>query len=53
MITETRLFKYIENFTTKKWLFLDENSNIFFYISVQNLDCINSFEPPRWGGLNG
>ena len=29
-ITKTSLFKYTENFTTKKWNFLDKNSNIFF-----------------------
>ena len=28
-ITKTRLFKYIENFTTKNWKFLDKNSDIF------------------------
>ena len=38
-ITKTRLFKYIENFTTKKI----ENFQIkilifFFYISAQNID---------------
>ena len=29
IITKTRLFKYIENFTTKNWKFSDKNSNIF------------------------
>ena len=29
-ITQTRLFKYTENFTTKNWKFLDKNSDIFF-----------------------
>ena len=29
-ITKTRLFKYIENFTTKNWKFSDKNSDIFF-----------------------
>ena len=29
-ITQTRLFKYIENFTTKTWKFSDKKSNIFF-----------------------
>ena len=28
-ITKTRLFKYIENFTTKNWKFSDKNSDIF------------------------
>ena len=29
-ITKTRLLKYIENFTTKKWKFSDENFWYFF-----------------------
>ena len=29
-ITETSLFKYTENFTTKKWKFSDKNSDFFF-----------------------
>ena len=28
-ITKTRLFKYIEDFTTTKWKFSDKNSDIF------------------------
>ena len=28
-ITKTSLFKYTENFTTKKWKFSDKNSDIF------------------------
>ena len=28
-ISKMRLFKYIENFTTKNWKFLDKNSDIF------------------------
>ena len=51
-ITKTGLFKYTENFTTKKkkkiW---DKNSDIF-HISVQNIDCGYSLEPPRRGGSN-
>ena len=35
-ITKPRLFKYIENFTTKNWKFLDKNSDIF-HISAQNI----------------
>ena len=51
-ITKTRLFKYIENFTTKKkWKFSDKNSDIF-HISAQNIDCGYSLEPPRRGGSN-
>ena len=37
-ITKTRLFKYIENFTTKNWKFSDKNSDIF-HISAQNIGC--------------
>ena len=50
-ITKTRLFKYIENFTTKHWKFSDKNPN-FFPISAQNIDCRYSLEPPRQGGSN-
>ena len=50
-ITKTRLFKYIENFTTKHWKFSDKNSDIFL-ISTQNIDCGYSLEPPRRGGSN-
>ena len=50
-IMKTRLFKYIENFITKNWKFSDKNSDIF-HISVQNIDCGYSLEPPRRGGSN-
>ena len=50
-ITKTRLFKYTENFTTKKWQFSDKNSDIF-HNSAQNIDCGYSLEPPRRGGSN-
>ena len=50
-ITKTRLFKYIENFTTKHWKFSDKNSDNF-HISAQNIDCGYSLEPPRQGGSN-
>ena len=50
-MTKTRLFKYIENFTTKHWKFSDKKSdNIHF--SAQNIDCGYSLEPPRRGGSN-
>ena len=52
LITKIRLFKYIENFTTKNWKFLDKNSDIF-HITAQNIDCGYSLEPPRRGGCNG
>ena len=32
------LFKYIKNFTTKKWKFSDKDS-VIFHISAQNIDC--------------
>ena len=34
------------NFTSKNWKFSDTNSDIF-HISVQNIDCGYSLEPPR------
>ena len=50
-ITKTSLFKYTENFTTKKWKFSDKNSD-FLYISAQNIDCGYWLELPHWGGTN-
>ena len=50
-IKKTRLFKYIENFTTKKLKVSDKTSDIF-HISTQNIDCGYSLEPPRRGGSN-
>ena len=50
---KTRLFKYIENFTTKKWLFfLDKKNSEIYHISAQNIDCGYSLEPPCRGGSN-
>ena len=52
VITKTLLFKYIENFTTKKRKIIRlKNSNIF-HISAQSIDCGYSLEPPRRGGSN-
>ena len=54
-ITKTHLFKYIENFTTKKEKFWDKISDIwysFFHFSAQNIDCGYSLESPRRGGSN-
>ena len=51
LITKTRLFKYIEHFTSKSENFQLKNSDIF-HISAQNIDCGYSLEPPRWGGSN-
>ena len=50
-ITKTRLFKCIENFTSKNRTFSDKNSDIF-HISAQNIDCGYPLEPPRRGGSN-
>ena len=44
-IMKTRLFKYIENFTTNKGEFSDKNSYMF-HIPAQNIDCGYSLEPP-------
>ena len=51
-ITKTSLYKYTENFTTKKYKFLDKKNFEIFHISVQNIDCGYSLEPPRQGGSN-
>ena len=51
LITKTRLFKYIENFTTKTGYFSDQNLDIFLNFS-QNKECGYSLEPPRRGGSN-
>ena len=45
-IPKTRLFKYTENFTTKKWKFSEKKSDIF-HISAQNIDSGYSLETPR------
>ena len=51
-ITKTRLFKYIENLTTKNWKFSDKNSDIFFIFLIKIIDCGYSLEPPHWGSSN-
>ena len=51
-ITKTRLFKYIEHFTTKIGNFSDKKNSDIFHISAQNIDCGYSLEPPRRGGSN-
>ena len=50
-ITKTCLFKYTEIFTTKNENLQMKNSDNF-HISVQNIDCGYSLEPPRRGGSN-
>ena len=53
VITKTCLFKYTENFTTKK---MNENFQTkysdIFHISAQNIDCGYSLEAHRRGGSN-
>ena len=51
-ITKTRLYKYIENFITKKWNLSDKKNSGSFHISAQNIDCGYLLEPPRKGGSN-
>ena len=51
LITKTRIFKYIENYTTKTESFQIKILT-FFHISTQNIDCGYSLEPPRQGGSN-
>ena len=51
VITKTRLFKYIVNFTTRNWKFSDKNPDTF-HISAQNIDCGYSLELPQWGSSN-
>ena len=51
-ITKTRLFKYIDNFTTKKPESFHIKSSNIFHSSAQNIDCGYSLEPPRRGGSN-
>ena len=50
--TKTRLFKYIENFTSKNRKFSDKKKSDIFHISAQNIDCVYSLEPPWRGGSN-
>ena len=48
IITKTRLFKYIDSFTTKKKTeSFQIKILIFFHISAQYIDCGYSLEPPR------
>ena len=49
---KTRLFKYIENFTTIKIEKFQIKNLDIFHISAQNIDCGYSLEPPRRGGSN-
>ena len=49
IISKTRLFKYTENFTTRK--FSDKNSDTF-HISALNIDCGYLLEQPQGGSSN-
>ena len=51
-ITKTCLFKYTENFTTKKWKCWDKKFWCFFIYLLKTIDCGYSLEPPRRGGSN-
>ena len=48
-ITKTHLFKYIENFTTKKENFSGKKKSYIVHIPAQNIDCGYSLER---GGSN-
>ena len=52
-ITKTCLFKYIENLTSKNWIFSDRNADtciVLYFCSKHRLWY--SLEPPRRGGSN-
>ena len=51
-ITKTRLFTYIENFTTIKIENFQIKNPDIYHISAQNIDCGYSLESPRRGGSN-
>ena len=51
-ITKTRLFKYIENFTTKKRENFQIRHSYIFHISAQNIECGYSLELLQRGGSN-
>ena len=51
-ITKTRLFKYIEKYTTQKGKKNQKKHSDIFHIPDQTTDCGYSLEPPRWGGSN-
>ena len=49
---KTRLFKYIENFSTKKYKLSDEKILEIFMILLKRIDCGYLLEPPRWSSSN-
>ena len=52
IFTKTRLFKYIENFTSKNLKKFQIKNSDMIHISAQNINCGYSLEPPRRGGSN-
>ena len=52
IITKTCLFKCIENFTPKNWIFSDKKNSDNLHISAKNIDCGYSLEVPWRGGSN-
>ena len=51
-ITKTRLFKYVENSTSKNKIISDKKKSDTFHISAKDIDCGYSLEPPRRDGSN-
>ena len=51
-ITKTRLFKYTENFTTKKKKIFRWKQSDIFHISAQSIDYGYSLELLQQGGSN-
>ena len=47
-----RLFKYTENFTTKKWFFFSDKKILIFFIVLLKTDCGYALDPPWQGGSN-
>ena len=52
-ITKTCLFKYRKFYHQKMKIFRLKKKSDIFHISVQNINCGCSLEPPRQGGSNG
>ena len=51
IITKTRQFKYIENFTTRNWKFSDKKTYIF-HIFLLETYIVGTLEPSRRSGSN-
>ena len=52
VITTTRLFKYMENFTSKQTEDFQIQTLLVFIFLLKNIHCGYSLEPPRRGGSN-